>query len=309
MKALERSKKLFETAGEAMLERDFAAELPEIAIGLAGRGSECFGFDDEISLDHDFEEGFTLWISDELDERAGFRLTRAYREISRGFPQNGSEKSFGGTNERGVVRISDFLRRHLGYAGVPESWQQWMYTPEYAFAEVTNGEIFRDDSGVFSNIRREIVSSMPPDVRYKKLAANAVLMAQSGQYNFARCLKHGEKGASMLALSDFVRHATAMYFHLNERFAPYWKWSLRALKTLPLGGAETAEKLTGLLCEPLSDETRIELIEKICMETAAILRAKGLSSANDSFLEAHALEITSRIHSREIRSLHLMDGV
>ena len=308
MNALERGRKLFESTGLPMLEKYFAEELPEIAIGIAGRGSECFGFDDEISLDHDFEEGFTLWISDKLDEKSGFRLTRAYREAAKSFPQIQSKKSFGGTSERGVMRISDFFRRHLGYPGAPETWQQWLYTPEYAFAEVTNGEIFRDDSGKFSGIREKILRDMPEDVRYKKIAACAVLMAQNGQYNFSRCLRHGEKGAAMLALSDFVRYTISMFFLLNERFAPYWKWSLRAMKSLPVCG-ETAEELTDLLCTPMSDGARIGMIEKICGKTAGILTAKGWCSTTDEYLENHALEITDRIRSREIRSLHLMDGV
>ena len=196
MNAIELSRNLFETYGLPMLKRDFPAELSQIACGIAGRGSDSFGFDDEVSRDHDFEAGFSLWLTDEMEEKSGFRLNRAYRKLAENFPQIKSEKSLYGVSEKGVVRISDFLRRHIGIPRVPESWQEWLYIPDYAFAEVVNGEIFYDESKIFSSIREKIINGMPEDVRYKKLAAAAVLMAQSGQYNYSRCLAHGEKAAA-----------------------------------------------------------------------------------------------------------------
>jgi hypothetical protein len=33
----------------------------------------------------------------------------------------------------------DFFEKHLGYPGAPQNFQQWLHTPEYAFAEVING--------------------------------------------------------------------------------------------------------------------------------------------------------------------------
>ena len=58
MKGLELSRAYFEAYGRPMLERDFAQVIDRIAVGLVGHGSECFGFDDEISLDHDVSNGF-----------------------------------------------------------------------------------------------------------------------------------------------------------------------------------------------------------------------------------------------------------
>ena len=310
MRGIDASRHWFETAGLPMLEREFAAELPRIAVGLAGRGSECFGFDDEISRDHDYRVGFTLWLT-EADERAfGFRLERAYVKLRRDLPpehETGGESRLGRT-EHGVTTIADFYRRHLGFPGAPECWRQWLHTPEYTFAEATNGAVFRDDAGVFSAIRRTILTGMPEDVRRKKLAARAVLMAQSGQYNFARCLRHGEPGAAALALAEFVRNAVSMIFLLNRRFAPYYKWQFRAMRELP-ELADMADALTALLTAGTADADAAGAIDRICAGIVTALRAQGLSDdPEEVYLEPHAFAIMSGIRDREIRALHVMEG-
>ena len=58
MNGLELSHAFFETWGRPMLEKEFPQLLPYLAVGLFGQGSECFGFDDAVSRDHDFEPGF-----------------------------------------------------------------------------------------------------------------------------------------------------------------------------------------------------------------------------------------------------------
>ena len=312
MRGIDASRKWYESAGAPMLEREFGDVAPRIAVGRAGRGSECFGYDDELSRDHDFFTGFQLWITEE-DERAfGFRLERAYARLRKEFPPDGAGaggtgSSMLGDAEDGVTVIGDFYRRHLGFPGAPENWRQWLYTPEHAFAEAVNGAVFRDDSGVFSGIRETIRNGMPEDVRRKKIAARAVLMAQSGQYNYLRCLRHGEPGAAVLALDEFARNAASMVFLLNRRFAPYYKWVFRAMRDLPKLGHLSGE-LADLLANPGAGETTAERIDAFCAQIAAELRNQGLSDCEDVYLEPHAFAVQSGIRDREIRELHIMEG-
>ena len=77
MRGIEESKRFFREKGVPLLLESFPDALPHIAAGMAGRGSECFGFDDEISRDHDFRIGFTLWLSYESEREYGFKLQRA----------------------------------------------------------------------------------------------------------------------------------------------------------------------------------------------------------------------------------------
>ena len=81
MQGLEEARRLYEKYGVDMIDRLFPKWAGRIAVGLAGHGSECFGFDDELSRDHDFPEGFCLWLDDETDRAIGVQLARAYRSL------------------------------------------------------------------------------------------------------------------------------------------------------------------------------------------------------------------------------------
>ena len=309
MRGIDVARDWYENTVAPELEREFGDLTGRIAVGLAGRGSECFGFDDDISRDHDFETGLALWLTDASEREFGFRLERCYARLRRELApaaRASAQSRFGG-GEHGVMTIGDFYLRHLGFPDAPRDFRQWLYTPEYAFAEAVNGAVFRDDEGEFSRIRRTILTGMPEDVRRKKLAARAALMAQSGQYNFNRCLRHKEKGAAHLALAEFVRQAGSMIFLLNRRFAPYYKWLFRAMRELPKLSL-LAESLEFLLTAGADDALLSEVVEAVCREVALELKRQELSDRDADYLEVHAIAIMGGIRSREIAALHLMEG-
>ncbi len=307
MKGLEEARRFYKDFGAAMLHERFPDFEERIAVGLVGRGSECFGFDDEVSRDHDFEQGFCLWLTDADDILIGAELAQAYQALPR---RGAAQRSRLGESNRGPRRIGFFYRPYLGSESAPRDWRQWLSLPSWALAEATNGEVFRDDLGLFSDIRETLLHGMPEDVRKKKLAARLIAMAQSGQYNYARCLRHGEEGAAMLALAEFVREGCGAIYLLNRAHMPYYKWALRGLETLPLLG-EMREPLSFLLtAENDADGQRVKqgVVEDICARVIEELRAQGLSDGGWDFLEPHAFAVRERIGNPEIRALHVMEG-
>ena len=307
MKGLEESERFFLDFGREFFEENFPHVFPRLAFGLAGRGSECFGFDDEISRDHDFSCGFAVWVTDEDDEKSGFLLERAYqRLISAHSPGSSGKSSMLGETETGVCRISSFYRKHIGLPCAPRNWQEWMRIPDYAFAETLNGKVFLDISGKFSAIRNEISTGMPEDVRLKKIAARLALMAQSGQYNFQRCHQHSESGAAAFALTEFAQNCIQLIFLLNGKFAPYYKWMFRAAKTLPVLG-ELAVPLEFLLTDHAPAAEKQALIEDICSQIVLYLNSQKLSLSRASYLEEHAFEVMKKIKNPHIRALHVME--
>lgn len=307
MQGIELSKLYFEEYGRPMLERDFPDYVDRIAVGLVGHGSECFGYDDEVSADHDFEPGFCLWLTEEDEKEIGFKLFRAYSKLPKEFMGvKCLDKSVLGSKEKGVKTIGEFYSAYTGRQGAPESWQDWLYTPSHYFAEATNGEVFYDPLGEFSRIREEIKSGMPEDVRRKKIASCALRMAQSGQYNYKRCLSHGEVGAARLALDEFVRNCAEIVFLLEKRHAPYYKWIFRSMKQLPRLSA-FSDKLVRLATINSDETLMIELlIEEISSEIIAEFKRQQITEATCNYLESHAYSINDTVVTGEIRNLHIL---
>lgn len=313
MNGLELSRAFFEEYGRPMLEEQFPQVLPYLAVGLFGSGSECFGYDDEVSRDHDFEPGFCLFLpgEDVVDRRTAFQLERAYTRLPREFM--GLRRSLmapvGGARQ-GVLRTEEFFSAKIGSSSGELSLFDWLRIPEYALAECTNGALFFDNCGEVSAIRQRL-ACYPHDVRCKKLAGNLLLMAQAGQYNYPRCLAHGETAAAQLAVNEFVNAALAVIFLLNERYLPFYKWRFRALRELPLL-SETARVLEYLLCTPNDEDTAQEkqqLMEELASQVITVLQTRQLTEAICGDLEKHAYSVNDRIADSQLRNMHILMAV
>ena len=313
MRGIELSKAYFEQYGMPMLEKYFTELMPYLCAGILGSGSECFGFDDDISVDHDFEAGFCLFLPDEetVDRRAAFLLERAYTKLPSEFMGISRPKLLPvGGARRGVFRISDFFEEKIGSPDGILSVEQWLSVPEQSLAECVNGELFFDSFGEVTAIR-ERLAHYPEAIRRKKLAGDLVVMAQAGQYNYRRCLDHGEKAAAQLSAIEFVNSALSAIFLLNNKYKPFYKWTFRALSTLPIL-SEEAEVMEYLLTTPNDDrsaEEKYYKIEGIAADIIDALASQELTNAICGDLEKHAYSVNDGIEDAEIRNMHILAAV
>ncbi|MBR3053510.1 MAG: DUF4037 domain-containing protein [Firmicutes bacterium] len=310
MKGLDISREYYEEFGRPMLERDFPELMPYLAAGLFGSGSECLGYDDEVSPDHDMEPGFMLLLPGEeiVDRKAEFALERAYSALPKEYmglkrpllaPVGGARK--------GVMRTDDFFGGKLGDEFTLESW---LRVPSYSLLEVTNGELFFDGYGEVTELRKRL-SAYPEDIRRKKLAGNLLMMGQSGQYNFNRCLQHGENGAAQFAAIEFAKHAMETVFLLNGRYMPFYKWAFRAMRELPKLSIE-AELLEYLITTDNDGslaEDKYQVMEGIAADVIDELNEQGLTKAVCMDLEKHAYSVNDGISDGAIRNMNIFAGV
>lgn len=171
-------------------------------------------------------------------------------------------------------------------------------------ATATNGSIFFDPLGHFSAVRKKLLNFYPEDVRIKKIVARTAVMAQAGQYNYARCIKRGEHVAALLALAEFSQAAMSLTYLLNRRYAPFYKWMHRGLRGLPILPAMHGQ--LERLSQTLDGDRAVQLIEGICLTVMHELRRQGLSSGTSGFLLDHCSEMMGRIQDPQLRQTHMM---
>ena len=320
MKGLELAKAYYDAYGQALLGQ-FPDLAGKVAAGLAGSGSECLGYDDELSQDHDFEPGFCLFafVDDEgdgtertLSRREAFALERAYAKLPKEF-EGFSRSLMGpvGGGRRGLIDLREFLRAATGTPDGALTPEEWLRVPEQSLLEATNGQIWEDRGGVFTPIRKRL-AYLPEDVRRKKLAGCLLLMAQAGQYNYMRCIRHGETGAAQLACFTFAENAIHAAHLLEKKYMPYYKWSFKSLRSMGPAQAELADDLEGLISsgnDPETAESKYFVIEDIAARVIDRLIDGGLTEANCGDLEKHAYSVNDGVQDAQLRNMHVLSGV
>ena len=261
--------------GAPMLQKKFPAFLDKIAIGKAGEGSECFGFDDEISLDHDFGPGFCMWVTRETYDQIGAFLQAEYNKLPtsfRGVKRNTMET---GKGRVGVCVIEDFYQRILGMEKAPETLEEWRKVEEFALAAASNGWVLKDEEGIFSEIRKQLLAYYPNEIWLSKIAQALYSISQYGQYNYGRMARRSDIVTAEQCRSGFIKSVMELIYLLNRTYAPYYKWMFKGMTRLDDFGI--SEKLNQLVFIPIMNIKENEtFMEHICVLLLEQMERKGL---------------------------------
>ena len=304
---MERSREFYENYGRKMIHDEFPEHEHRIAVGLAGEGSDCFGFDDEISADHDYAPGFCMWLTNEDYDKIGARLQAAYDRLVESVYRYKNIDRFI-RERRGVATISGFynkmLRTSCDYQNscIPDI----LKVQEFQLAAAANGEVFRDDLGIFTGVRKKILEHYPQDILRRKLAQEIHEFSQYAQSNYPRMMARGDQLTANLCISKAAENAMNIFYLLGKVYAPYYKWKRKGLEKLA-GTSEILRVLDEIAATPCQmnawqnvkyDPTVLNTGDRVVMlfEEAARLileamKQQGFATGHELFLEAHVNEV------------------
>ena len=316
--------------GKPLIAERYPEYQGRIAAGLVGHGSECYGFDDELSHDHDFGPGFCLWLTDEDYAAIGERLQADYESLPDTFmgfgPKSQTARAQGAGRRVGVFRVGAFFESITGYRQAPPADRphEWLLLDEPTLAAATNGEVFADPLGAFSKTRQGF-KLMPEDVRLSLISRRLGMIAQAGQYNLPRMLQRGDGAAAWCAINEFAEAVASLVFLINTPvsagYMPYYKWRFAALRRLSRRMAarlpdacaqlEDVLRLASAACfggvgfgeggkgaAPAAKQV-VSIVESICAEIVAELGREGLTDSDETFLEWQRPYVEEHIEHRD----------
>ena len=302
--AQEKNRRFYDKYVSQLIHSEFAACEDRIAVGIAGEGSDCFGYDDEISRDHDFGTGVCLWLTDEDMARFGYLLSIAYNELVDSVKRSNYTERL--RERRGVMTIHDFysdiLHIDCDTKNCRLSEEDWYRLDHACLKTATNGEVFRDDLGAFTAFRRYLLGYYPDRVWRTRIAEQLHEYASAFQVNYARCMTRRDLVAAELCRARGISAAMELYFLLRREYPPYYKWTFRALTELDAEGVFSA-KIRELAETPIRREAwdgsrylpnrlnykdrLVALSEEIASEIDQMLAEQGLIRVRSRYLEVH----------------------
>ncbi len=304
----EKSKRFYDNYIAPMIHEKFSEYESRIAVGIAGEGSDCFGYDDFMSRDHDFGTGVCLWLTEEDFEEIGCLLSIAYNELAY---QYGGENLTERLQERRGVMTSKSFYSNILYidcnvkAGII-SEDDWLNLEHSCLATAVNGEVFRDDLGEFTAFKNLLLSYYPDKIWKRRIINELHQFSSSLQVNYGRCMSRNDVVAAELCRAKGLESAMELFFLLNRRYAPYYKWTYRALKDIDEEG-EFSKTLCQLAGESVEDgpwrnysyspnnvnkkDKIVAAAERLAEMIVKKLNENGLIKSNDSYLEIYVNEI------------------
>lgn len=244
-KGIDICKKYYDRYVRPMIDEKFPEYASKIACGLSGEGSDAFGYDDDLSRDHDWGPSVCLWISEETDEKIGEDLRKAYEELPGEMDGIKRAPYVRGKDRRGVQVIPEYFRRLTGASMYEEI--DWRETASPLLAAAVNGRIWRDDEGLVTEFRNKLIKGYPESILFKHLAESCARFAREGQYNAPRVSKRGDDLTARMFIYDAAREAMKLLYLANGKFYPHDKWLRYGLKDLE--GGDTLDSLLQSMVE------------------------------------------------------------
>ncbi|MFC5446638.1 DUF4037 domain-containing protein [Paenibacillus aestuarii] len=257
-----------------------ADHFPQVsyASALIGPGSEVLGYDTEMSTDHDwgprvvlFLAGEDLHLASDVQEALQADLPAQFY----GYPVD--------VRQTVITSIAQFVQSKLAI-DIDQGMEllDWLTFPSQTLAELTGGEVFRDDTGQLTTIRQQL-HYFPHDIWLYMLASTWNRIGQEEHLLLRAGYVRDELGSSIIG-ARIVHDIMNLCFHMERQYAPYPKWFGTAFKQL-----SCADALLPLLLHVQSSGTWREREDALCQAYECIARLHNRLEITEAMTEQVSL--------------------
>jgi hypothetical protein len=242
---LELSRCFYFEAVRPLLDEHFP-NLP-YAAALIGPGSEVLGFDNEMSMDHNWYPRLLIFLQPQgaalrepLNEMLSCNLPHAFH----GFPADAAmiasdpdtytmvQKTEGPVDHQvSLLTLRSFVYDHLAWdIDQPLQLADWLTFPPQVLGEITSGAVYYDGVGELTALRQQL-DWYPYDIWLYLLAAGWQCISEE-EHLMPRAGFVGDETGSAVIGARLVQDVMRLCFLMEKQYAPYPKWFGTAFKKL-----------------------------------------------------------------------------
>lgn len=310
-----------------------SSNYPELdySAGLIGYGSDVLGFDNPISMDHNWGPRLTLFLKEnyikdykyELNDLLKKELPYEYKGFSTNFtkPDNDNVQRMkkikkGKVNHLiEITTINNFLSKYIDIKDIKNvKLLDWLKIPEQGLIEVTEGEVFHDGLNRLKEIRDKL-NIYPEDILRLKLASLWNYIAKEEAFVGRNVDLEQNLGVKLIS-SRIVKTLMKICFYLEREYIPYSKWFSKKFEELEcqkkLGNlfneivhCKNLDKIEELICEAykkiINIQNNLKLTEKINIHTNNYYGRPYKVVFTDEIAD----ELLNSIKSKQLKNINL----
>lgn len=282
IKGLELSESFFNENKALLFKKIPSNAIEYITIGLFGFGSECYGVDDEISEDHDFDQGFIILVEDSVPLTDFLKIKQTYDCLPKLY------KRFCLLNQtkHGV----HYMKEYLNYLGVNDIKN----ISDESKALLLNGKLFYQGfASTFANLRYDIRKNSNYDFLID-LSLKALEINKYIPYNLKRSLDRGDLYTFKSLKNNLVNHLIEFYYIYHKMYLPHDKLRLKLMDNNSI--------IKKWIYYSLDHDDISKLYEKISAKIIETLHNFNvIKRINTLYIEDYKEEITSFIKEWDIK--------
>ncbi len=270
-----------------LLRREYPAETAQTAFGVFGYGSEVMGMDDEYSSDHHWGIRINAVMPDILFQGGGKDIAQA---IAPGLPESyrgfSVREGFSGGTGLSITALESYLKTTIGIDHPPQTYTDWLGAPEEDIIHVINGEIWLDELGIYSAVRKTLAGYYPEPVRLRRIAHWCRYFSGMGAYALKRAILRDNEYYATIVFARAVRWAVQLAFMLEKQYYPYDKWTHAFFQRLPRLYAPLGPLVAESVRLSTPWERKLELLNRMADVLDSYMVADGIIAPHPKFAES-----------------------